>query len=221
MRPFIFINVAASADGKISNDKKVQIRISCPEDLKRVDKLRAESDAIMIGIGTVLSDDPKLTIKNPELKKERKKKGLDENPIRVIVDSKCRLPANSKVLNNDAKTIVAVSKIANQTRIESIRKKAKVVIFGENKVNLKDLASYLYSIGIKKLMVEGGATLNYGLLKEKLVDEMYIYYGNLIIGGAKAPTVVNGLSFDFPIKLDLISVERIGSGILTKWRVLY
>ncbi len=220
MKPFVFINIASSVDGKISNDKRIQLRISCDEDFKRVDELRAKSDAIMVGIGTVLSDDPRLTVKSEKLRLERVKKGLPPNPIRVVVDSKCRIPLNAKVLDSSARTIVAVSKSADKSKVEKIKKLADVVVLGEDKVDLKALMEYLYSIGVRRVMVEGGATLNYGLLKEGLVDEIYVYYGNMIIGGADAPTIVDGNSFDPPIRLELIEVKTLGSGILAKWRIL-
>lgn len=215
----MFINVAASLDGKISDESRKQIKISCEEDFKRVDRLRAESDAVMVGIGTVLADDPRLTVKGEELRRWRIKQGKPENPIRVVVDSGCRIPLNAKVLNDEAKTIVAVSKLADRSKVEKLRQKAEVVTFGENKVNLTALMKYLYEIGVRKVMVEGGATLNYGLLKEGLVDEIYVYYGSMIIGGAKAPTIVDGSSFNPPIELELISVEKLGRGVLTKWKV--
>ncbi len=220
MKPFVFINIASSVDGKISDESRRQLRISCEEDFRRVDRLRAESDAIMVGIGTVLADDPRLTVKSKELRRWRVEQGREENPIRVVVDSRCRIPLNARVLSDDAKTIVAVSKLADRNKIERLRKKAEVVVFGENKVDLTALMEYLYEIGVRRVMVEGGATLNYGLLKEGVVDEIYVYYGNLIIGGAKAPTVVDGLSFSPPIELELISVERLGRGVLTRWRVI-
>ena len=221
-RPFVFINIAASVDGKISNEQRRQIRISSNEDLKRVDKLRAESDAIMVGIGTVLSDDPRLTVKSEKLRLERVERGLSENPIRVIVDSKCRVPLNAKVLNDEAKTIIAVSRQADRNKVKVLMERGvEVVEFGEKLVDLRGLMNYLYNIGVRKVMVEGGATLNYSLLKEKLVDEIYVYYGSIIIGGQKSPTIVDGQSFDPPINLELISVERLGNGVLTKWRVKY
>ncbi|HIP25091.1 MAG TPA: 2,5-diamino-6-(ribosylamino)-4(3H)-pyrimidinone 5'-phosphate reductase [Archaeoglobus profundus] len=221
-KPFVFINIAASVDGKISNEQRRQIRISSNEDLRRVDRLRAESDAIMVGIGTVLSDDPKLTVKSEELRLERIKRGLSENPIRVIVDSKCRIPLNAKVLNGEAKTIVAVSRQANKNKVKVLMERGvEVVKFGEKLVDLRELMNYLYNIGVRKVMVEGGATLNYSLLKEKLVDEIYVYYGNIIIGGQNSPTIVDGQSFNPPINLELISVERLGNGVLTKWIVKY
>jgi len=221
-KPFVFINIAASVDGKISNEQRRQIRISSNEDLRRVDRLRAESDAIMVGIGTVLSDDPKLTVKSEELRLERIKRGLSENPIRVIVDSKCRIPLNAKVLNGEAKTIVAVSRQANKNKVKVLMERGvEVVEFGKKLVDLRELMNYLYNIGVRKVMVEGGATLNYSLLKEKLVDEIYVYYGNIIIGGQNSPTIVDGQSFNPPINLELISVERLGNGVLTKWIVKY
>ncbi|WP_457548606.1 2,5-diamino-6-(ribosylamino)-4(3H)-pyrimidinone 5'-phosphate reductase [Archaeoglobus sp.] len=221
MRPFTFINVASSVDGKISNEKRIQLRISCEEDLRRVDELRAKSDAIMVGIGTVLADNPKLTVKSEELRKRRLVKGKDENPIRVVVDSKCRIPLDANVLDKSAKTIVAVSNLADLEKVDALRKMGvDVFISGDDKVDLKALVEYLYNLGVRILMVEGGATLNWAMLKEGLIDEIYVYYGNMIVGGKDSPTVVDGKSFDPPIKLELIGVEKLGSGVLARWRVL-
>ena len=220
MKPFVFINVASSVDGKISDESRRQLRISCEEDFERVDRLRAESDAIMVGIGTVLADDPRLTVKSEELRRKRVEKGLPENPVRVVVDSRCRIPLDAKVLSDDAETVVAVAKVADREKVERLKQKAKVVVFGESRVDLTALMKYLHEMGVRRVMVEGGATLNYGLFKEGLVDEIYIYYGNMIIGGTNAPTVVDGSSFNPPIELELISVERLGKGVLTRWRVV-
>jgi len=220
VRPFVFINVAASVDGKISDESRRQLKISCDEDFKRVDRLRAESDAIMVGIGTILADNPRLTVKSEELRRWRVERGMPKNPIRVVVDSRCRIPMDAKVLSDDAETIVAVSKIADRKKVEILRQKVDVVIFGESRVDLTALMRYLHERGIRKVMVEGGATLNYGLLREGLVDEIYVYYGSMIIGGVNAPTVVDGSSFIPPIELELISVERLGRGVLTRWRVI-
>jgi len=221
MRPFVFINVAASVDGKISNERRERVRISCQEDLRRVDRLRAESDAVMVGIGTVISDNPRLTVKDPDLRRMRVMRGLEENPIRVVVDSRCRIPPNARILDGSARTIVAVSELADESRVRLIRDKAEVVRFGRERVDLRRLMEYLYDLGVRRVMVEGGARLNYGLLKERLVDEIYVYYGNMIIGGESSPTVVDGSSFDPPLGLELISVEKLGRGVLTKWRVKY
>lgn len=219
MRPFIFINVAASADGKISNEKKEQVKISSQEDFERVDRLRASCDAIMVGIGTVLADDPTLTVKDEKLREERLKRGLPANPIRVVVDSRCRIPAHAEILNDEAKTIVAVSELADPEKVSEMGKKADIIVTGKKKVNLRNLAEKLYEMGIRRLMVEGGGTLNSGLLHEGIVDEIWIYYGDILIGGRDSPTPVDGTSFNPPIKLKLLKMKRLGSGILTRWKI--
>lgn len=210
MRPYVLINVAASLDGKISDESRRQFRISCREDLRIVDELRAKSDAIMVGIGTVLADDPRLTVKSEELRRKRIKEGKDENPTRVVVDSRCRIPANSKVLNNEAKTIVAVSKAADESRIREISKRAEVVVFGEDKVDLSEMLRYLSSIGVERLMVEGGGTLISSLIANKLVDEMRIYYAPMIIGGSKSPTICDGNSK--VVRCTIERIEKVGEG---------
>lgn len=217
MRPHVFINVASSLDGKISDETRKQLRISCKEDMERVDRLRAEADAIMVGIGTVLSDDPRLNIKSKELRDLRLLNGKPENPIKVVVDSKCRIPENAKVLEGDV--IVAVSKLADKSKVEKISKKAKIVIFGEERVDLKSLMEYLYNTGIRKLMVEGGGTLISSLLHQSLVDEIFIYYAPIIIGGANSPTICDGSSFEVPKRINIVSVERLGEGLLVHLKI--
>ncbi|MEM0022087.1 MAG: 2,5-diamino-6-(ribosylamino)-4(3H)-pyrimidinone 5'-phosphate reductase [Archaeoglobaceae archaeon] len=212
MRPHVFVNVAASIDGKISDESRKQIKISCEEDLKRVDELRASADAIMVGIGTILADDPKLNVKSEVLRKRRVLEGKSENPIKVVVDSKCRIPENAKIF--EGKAIVAVSKLADKERIERISKIAKVVVFGEKKVDLKSLLRYLYEKGVRRLMVEGGGTLIASLLRENLVDEIFVYFAPIIIGGERSPTICDGRSFEKLLRLQLVSVERLGEGIL-------
>jgi len=221
MRPFVFINAAMSLDGKISNEKREKVRISSKEDFEIVDRLRAESDAVMVGIGTVLSDNPKLTVKSEKLREERVKKGKQPNPIRVVVDSKARTPPNSKVLNDEAKTIISVSKMADRKRIEKLREKADVIVFGRDRVDLKALLEYLHDVGVRKLMVEGGSEINYSLIKAGLVDEIRVFYSGMIIGGVLAPTLVGGKSFDPPIRVELKSYKVLGNGVAITWKMVH
>ena len=220
MKPFVFVNIAASVDGKISNERRVQIRISCEEDLRRVDQLRAESDAVMVGIGTVLADNPRLTVKSRELREKRRREGKPENPLRVVVDSRARIPENAFVLNDEAETLIAVSEKAEIERLKALQKKAMVFVSGECRVNLADLMEFLYYIGVRKVMVEGGGELVASLFRENLVDEIYVYYGNLIIAGKNSPTIADGESLENPAKLELLEVKRLGSGILARWKVV-
>ena len=225
-RPFVFINMAMSADGKVSSVRREQLRISGARDFDRVDSLRASSDAIMVGIGTVLADNPSLTVKSEKRREERKRSGKPENPIRVVVDSEARTPTDAEVLNRGAgMRIIAVSKRAIVEDVGRLGAKAdtEVVVCGSEEVDLKELLYLLWQRGVNRLMVEGGGTLNWSLLSQRLVDEVYIYVGNVVIGGDGAPTPVGGPGFvseEELVKLELISADKMDEGVLLKWRVI-
>ncbi|MCQ1534318.1 2,5-diamino-6-(ribosylamino)-4(3H)-pyrimidinone 5'-phosphate reductase [Methanosarcina sp. KYL-1] len=221
-RPFIFINSAMSADGKLSTKERKQVRISGKLDFERVDELRAGTDAIMVGIGTVMADDPSLTVKSPERKAARKAAGKDENPIRIIVDSAARTPLEADIFKKgEGKRIIAVSNSAPAEKVKKLEEKALVIKTGDRKVDLSALARKLKEMGINTLMVEGGATLNWGMLSEGLADEIYTFVGNLIIGGATSPTFTDGEGFkeNEILELELLSAEKVEDGMLLKWKV--
>jgi 2,5-diamino-6-(ribosylamino)-4(3H)-pyrimidinone 5'-phosphate reductase len=218
-RPFVFINSAMSADGKISSFQRKQVRISGPEDIDRVILLRAGSDAVMVGVGTVLADDPGLRVKSSDHRKMRMDEGLPEEPLRVVVDSLARTPPEAEVLGE--RCILAVSKAAPEERLDLLRDKCEIVVCGESRVDLALILSILHKKGVRRLMVEGGATLNWSLIKAGLVDEISVYIGTMIIGGEGAPTLVDGPGFsaNYPT-LCLISADRLDDGVLLRWRVL-
>ena len=222
-KPFVFINAAMSADGKISTVERRQSRISGERDFDRVDSLRAECDAIMVGIGTVLADNPSLTVKSEKRREERRKARKEENPLRIVVDNKARTPVDAEILNKgEGKRIIAVSKQAIVEDVERLGEKAVILICGKEEVNLKNLLYLLWQRGVSRLMVEGGATLNWSLIAQGLVDEIYTYVGNMIIGGENAPTLVDGRGFvveDAMVKLELLSAEKMDEGILLRWHV--
>ncbi|MCJ7443998.1 MAG: 2,5-diamino-6-(ribosylamino)-4(3H)-pyrimidinone 5'-phosphate reductase [Methanotrichaceae archaeon] len=217
-RPFTFINSAMSADGKISSFQRCQIRISGSKDLARVEALRAGSDAIMVGVGTILADNPSLRVKSKKLRDTRIKLRQPENPLRVVVDSTARTPLESNVL--DQGCILAVSQAASEERLASLSQACEVLVCGLRKVDLKSLLTILYEKGVRRLMIEGGATLNWSLIKNGLVDEIYIYIGAMLIGGENAPPLVGGkgFSFSFP-RLKLESLEKMDDGALIKWSI--
>ena len=218
-RPFVFINSAMSADGKISSVEHRQIRISGQADLARVDLLRAKSDAVMVGVRTVLADDPALRIKSKALRQARMEQGGPENPLRVVADSLARTPPGARLLGDGC--LVAVSRSAPAERVARLSQECEIIKCGEARVDLALLMSELCMRGVKRLMVEGGATLNWSLVKAGLVDELYVYMGALLIGGSEAPTLMDGPGFcrDFPL-LMLRSVETLDEGVLIKWGVL-
>jgi len=223
MRPSVIVNIAMSADGKLSTRERRQVRISGSDDFARVDRLKAGCDAVMVGIGTVLADDPSLTVKNPDLKSRRMQEGRPEHPVRVIIDSRARTPPESAVLNRgDGQRVVAVSGKADPGRVAALRAKATVIAAGTDEVDLAAVLDELGKMGIRSLMAEGGGTLIAGLVRAGLVDEFYTYVGSIIIGGKDAPTPADGPGWvketEFA-RLALADVTRMDDGVLLHWTV--
>lgn len=225
VKPVLFINAAMTADGKIATITRTQTRISGARDFDRVDALRAGSDAIMVGIGTVLADNPSLTVKAPHRREARKGAGKEENPWRVVVDSKARTPLDAELLQKgEGKRLIAVSQQAILEDIDRLGRVAEILVCGTERVDLKRLIHELGLRGVRRVMVEGGAQLNWSLLSQQLVDELYTYVGNMILGGETAPTLVGGAGFEdaaASVKLELLETERLDEGVLLKWRVLH
>ena len=206
MRPEVILNCAASADGKISLPNRKQIAISNEKDFERVHKLRSECDAIIVGIGTIIEDNPFLTVRN----------NSGAKPIRVILDTSCRIPINSNVLNGESETIIAVGKQSEKNNLET----AEIIECGENKIDLTKLLNILSERGVKKVLVEGGETVMWSFLKEELFDEYNVFFSSIIIGGIGTPTIAGGKGFqkeESILNLKLISVEQLGNGILAKY----
>ncbi len=208
----VIINGAMTVDGKIATVSG-DSRISSKQDLVRVHKLRASVDAIVVGISTILADDPRLTV--------RLARG--SNPARIIVDSKGRIPLESQVLRTAStiRTMVAVTTQAPAEKIEKMRGMgAAVLVVSEGKaqnvavprgVDLKELFRALDKMGLKKILVEGGGELNWSLLRLGMVDELIVTIAPKIAGGRLATTLVEGDGFDqisLGIRLELQRIER-------------
>ena len=225
MKPYVILNAAMTLDGKIAT-KTGSSEISGPEDLERVHEIRKNADGIMVGIGTVLADDPRLTVhKIPSSK--------SDNPIRVVVDNKARTPIDFRILNDDADTIIAVGSICDEnnpqsdadavSRAKSISQKADVFYSSKTPVDLVEFMDYLYSKGIRTLMLEGGATLNFSMIKDNLIDEVRICIAPMIAGGRDAKTFFDGEGFDYmkdAVKLELIKSYSCGKDFVMEYKVL-
>ncbi len=222
-KPFIFINSAMSLDGKISTSEKKQVKISNEKDMERVDRLRAESDAILVGSNTVAIDDPKLTVKSERLRKERVKKGLPENPLKVMVGSIKEIKFDSDFLDyGNAEKIIFTTEKEDSEKIVRLMEKARVFVLGKKRVDLKKMVSILSDLGVKRIMVEGGGTLNFEMLKEGLVDEIYVAIAPKIFGGRNVPTLADGEGFKEGeiVDLELIDIEKLDEIIVLRYRIL-
>lgn len=207
----VVVNAATSADGKLSTRRREQVAISGPDDFDRVDDLRVGSDAIVVGVGTVLADDPSLTADG------------GPNPLRVVADSRARTPSDARVVDGRADTLVFVSQRAPERRIRTLSDAgAEVVVAGDDRVSLPEAFAELESRGVERAMVEGGGELIYSLFDDGLVDELRLYVGSLVVGGRDAPTLADGEGFvareEFP-ELTLEGVERIDDGVLLRYSV--
>lgn len=210
MRPRVIVNVAMSADGKIALPNRRGVRISNDEDLRRVHALRAASDAVLVGIGTVLMDDPKLTVK-PELARGK-------NPLRVVLDSDGSTPDHAAVLDGDAPTMIATDVNCTKTF-----RNAEVVRMGHDEVDLKGLMSLLVERGVKTVLVEGGGTVVWSFLRLGFVDEIKIFVSSMIIGGHSTPTPAAGegiRSIEKAVALRLEHSAPLGDGVLLEYSVV-
>jgi 2,5-diamino-6-(ribosylamino)-4(3H)-pyrimidinone 5'-phosphate reductase len=223
-RPFVFINVAMTADGKIDTTARRGAAISSPRDKERVDRLRAGSDAVLVGGRTLLDEDPKLTVKSESLRAERMARGLAPNPIKVGVVSQANIPIHSKFLREGpARIVILTTHRTSRDKLDLLRSEgAEVYVDQNDRVDLPHALATLKKLGVHRLMVEGGATLNFELLRLGLVDEVNAYVAPIIFGGESAPTLAAGAGLERgeAIPLALIDVERWDDGgVLLKYLI--
>lgn len=185
--------------------------ISSTQDRARVDELRAGSDAVMVGGHTLLDDDPKLTVKSEVLREERVSRGLPPNPIKVGVITRARLRPDSNFLNiGEARRVIFTTRQTSNAQADLLREQGvEVFIHSTPRVDLVQALTTLTQLGVNRLMVEGGSTLNYELLHLGLVDELTMYIAPMIVGGASAPTAAAGAGLvrSAAIPLRLIKTE--------------
>ncbi len=198
-------------------------------DLKRVHGLRRETDVILVGISTVINDDPLLTIRYGMNKKGTK------NPIRIIIDSKARIPLHSKIVKtaNQIETRLVVTSKAPSKNLKKLEERGlKIIVLDQGtkedrenrenkrkdnreKVDLKKLFNQLEKEGISNVLVEGGGEINWSIIKDNLFDEMIITISPLIIGGKRAISLVGGEGYktiNESVKIKLSRIQKKSNG---------
>ena len=209
-KPFVTLKTAMSLDGKIAAVTGQSKWITSEASRQRVHRLRDAHDAIMVGIETVLKDNPLLTTRIDNGK----------SPVRIVVDSKARTPIISNVVTNQqAKTIIAVTGNAPKERVNALEKSGIEVLTAGNgeRVDLNILMNELAEREITSVLLEGGGTLNFAMLEAGLVDKVCAFIAPKIIGGRNALTSVEGDGFENlndAIKLRDITTEMIDNDIL-------
>jgi len=191
-----------SADGKIAGVDRKQVRISSDEDKNRVKELRRKYDAILVGVGTVLADDPHLTVSCLD---------YDTNPIRIVIDPHGRTPDEALVLDDRAPTVMIVSSKCNKEW------DCEETIRFESELRLSNILEELAEdIGIESILVEGGGETIASFFREGLVDRYTVFVGGLIIGGRTAPTPVDGDGWIQETGMELVLKDSmvLGNGVV-------
>ncbi len=205
-----------SVDGKIApaNRKgKLLAPLMGETLLKRLHQLRAEVDAVLVGAKTVIEDNPKLTVRAIRGK----------NPVRVVLDSSISVPLDSEIFDiNDAPTVIAVCENAPEDRKDILtRKGVEVIPFRCNEqIPIRELLDKLQRKGIKKLLVEGGSEVRWSFIRDRLVDELFVWITPSILGGRAAPTFVGGEGYsgiESALRLRLKSHEVIDGTVILEY----
>lgn len=232
-QPHVLVNVAMTVDGKIDSVLRQGATISSAQDAARVDNLRAEVDAVLVGGRTLLGGDPGLTIKSPDLRAHRLALGRPENPAKVAVVSEAEVKPDSRFMTaGSARRLIYTTSRTSPKQVTRLQEAgAEVFVLGQARVDLPAMLGSLYNLGMRTLLVEGGGTLISEFFRLDLVDELTIYIAPRIFAGTTAPSLADGQGFrpnaseqsDQPPHLWLLSVERYDpeDGVLLHYQVVH
>lgn len=221
-KPHIVINMAMSADGKISTRKRESFRLGSAEDKKLMEMLRARSDAVIIGAETLRVDGFPLIVQDRALAKKRREQGKPPHPVNAVMSGSLAFPLTRKLFHfPDTEKIVFTLRSAPARKIARIERLAEVIALPGAMVSPRRVVGRLARRGCAMILVEGGGRLNFAFLQAGLVDELYITLTPTIIGGADAPTIADGRGFlkRSRLALRLISSRRIGDELFLRYRI--
>ncbi len=218
--PFVVMKTAMTLDGKIAVSSKKKEYLIGKKGLLEVHKLRWKTDSILVGINTILNDNPQLTARVGKKIKF---------PYRIILDTNLRIPENAKVCEQaiDGKTIVVCSKSASAGKIKRLSalgcKIMKSKINKKGRIILKELMNQLAKINISSVLIEGGGEVNFSALQEGVVDKIYIFIAPLIVGGRTAPTLVAGEVFNSikeAFRVKDLKIRKVGEDIILEGKYI-
>lgn len=224
-RPYVFINVAMTADGKIDTYARKGAAISSARDKQRVDELRASADGILVGGRTLLEEAPRLTVKSEALREGRIRQGRSPNPIKIGVVTVADIPEDSDFIKEgDSSLVIFTTSRTSISKLEALRALGvRVFVDQAPRVDLNHMVLTLKRIGVDHLMVEGGGTINFELMRLGLVDELMIYIAPMIFGGATAPTPADGIGLmrGDALQMKLAGVEEWDDGgVVLKYKFM-
>lgn len=224
-RPFVYINMAMTADGKITSAAREYPRFTSDVDRRSMDRLRAESDAVLIGAATLRSDDPPMRVRDPGMQAYRRSLGKPDLLPNIVVTASANLdPASAFFRDGTRETrIVATVEDAPADRIARFEPTAEIWRLGTGRVDLVRLLERLRAErAIERLLVEGGGEINWQMVSLDLVDELFVTVAPALLGGRDAPTLLGGDGFPMAghARLRLADVVREGDELFCRYEVL-
>ncbi|HBO84675.1 MAG TPA: bifunctional diaminohydroxyphosphoribosylaminopyrimidine deaminase/5-amino-6-(5-phosphoribosylamino)uracil reductase RibD [Deltaproteobacteria bacterium] len=219
-KPYVILKLAAALDGRIATASGESKWITSEKSREYCHNLRMRSDAVMVGIGTVLRDNPLLTVRLA-----KKNRGI-KNPVRVVIDSRLRIPLAANVFNTkNGKLIIATTKYSNIAKIRKAEQRgAEVIVIGskERQVDLKKLMTELGGMGITSILIEGGSRLAASAIRSGIVDRLLVFYAPVLLGGDGVPMIgsLNIKRLVDAVRVRNIKFNRIGSDILLEGEIV-
>jgi 2,5-diamino-6-(ribosylamino)-4(3H)-pyrimidinone 5'-phosphate reductase len=221
--PLVVINMAVSADGKISTRRRETFSLGSPEDRHLMDVLRARSDAVLIGSRTLQLDGWAIRVRDADIRGARVAKGRGPHPVNVVVSTALDLPARAQFFTHPGtQKLVITTRAASAARVKRFEKLADIVVLPRRRIRPADVLAALAERRMRRILVEGGGELNYSFFEAGLVDELYITVTPRIIGGRQAPSPVDGGGFlkDSQVQLQLVSARRREDEVFLRYKVL-
>ena len=223
-RPFVSMNMAMTADGKITSAGREYPRFTSDTDRKTMDRLRAEADAVLVGAGTVRADNPHLHVRDPEMKAYRRSRGKPDGLLAVVVTATGRVDPAWRLFHDEgiSERIVATVQEASDASLTRLAGLAEVWRVGRGRVDLHELLRRLRRLGVERLLVEGGGELNWAFVREDLLDELHLTVAPSLLGGREAPTLLEGEGFlmDQRRRLRLLDLARVGDELFCRYAVV-
>lgn len=205
-RPTVWLNCACSLDGKIASPDGTSMPFSDEVDWRRVHRLRAEADAILVGIGTILTDDPSLKVKEDLAPVSPTRKLL-----RVVLDLKGRTPKNARAVDGSAPSLVITGPGVAAKWPDA--QHASVPLDGNGRLDLEAVLAFLHRQGVRRLLVEGGARVLRSFLDSPFVDRWTCYIAPVLVGG-DGPSIFDGRPSSIGRRLHVENVQPQGKGVL-------
>jgi 5-amino-6-(5-phosphoribosylamino)uracil reductase len=219
-RPFVLISAAVSVDGHIDDTTPERLLLSSPEDFDRVDALRAESDAVLVGAGTLRADDPRLEVRDDARRKARVARGLPEHPLKVVLAGHGGLGAGLRVWQSGGAKLVLAPDAAVAGLRTSLGGAAEVVGTGAE-LDPARVLDELAARGVRRLMVEGGGSIHSLFLTAGLVDEIQLAVAPFFVGDASAPRFAPPIGKAFPQdarhRMTLLGAESLGDIVVLRY----